>query len=52
MDYKQITVASGGVLRSQIAYQTAFKGFDVQVYDVDDEALERKKPLKVPKTSP
>jgi hypothetical protein len=27
MNYKNITVAGSGVLGSQIAYQTAFKGF-------------------------
>lgn len=39
MDYKNITVAGSGVLGSQIAYQTAYKGFDVNLYDVSDEAL-------------
>ncbi|MFP3360279.1 3-hydroxyacyl-CoA dehydrogenase NAD-binding domain-containing protein, partial [Planococcus sp. SIMBA_143] len=35
--------AGSGVLGSQIAYQTAFKGFDVTVYDINDEALEKAK---------
>lgn len=39
MDYKNITVAGSGVLGSQIAYQTAFKGFDVAIYDINDEAI-------------
>lgn len=39
MDYQHITVAGSGVLGSQIAYQTAFKGFNVTVYDINDEAL-------------
>ena len=39
MNYKKITVAGSGVLGSQIAFQTAFKGFDVTIYDVSDEAL-------------
>lgn len=43
MDYKNITVAGSGVLGSQIAYQTAFKGFDVSVYDINDEALGKAK---------
>lgn len=43
MDYKKITVAGSGVLGSQIAYQTAFKGFDVVIYDINDEAIERSK---------
>ena len=41
MDFKNITVAGGGVLGSQIAYQTAFKGFSVVLYDIDDIALTR-----------
>src|SRR5699024_3019038 len=41
MNYKNITVAGSGVLGSQIAYQTAFKGFNVSVYDINDEAVER-----------
>lgn len=43
MDFKHITIAGSGVLGSQIAYQTAFKGFDVCVYDIHDDALERAK---------
>ncbi|WP_349729751.1 3-hydroxyacyl-CoA dehydrogenase [Peribacillus frigoritolerans] len=43
MNYKNITIAGSGVLGSQIAYQTAFKGFNVSVYDINDEALERAK---------
>ena len=43
MNYKNITVAGSGVLGSQIAYQTAFKGFNVTVYDINDEAIERSK---------
>ena len=34
MNYKNITVSGTGVLGSQIAYQTAYKGFHVNVYDV------------------
>lgn len=43
MNYKNITVAGSGVLGSQIAFQTAFKGFNVSVYDINDEALARAK---------
>ncbi|WP_112181825.1 3-hydroxyacyl-CoA dehydrogenase [Paraliobacillus zengyii] len=43
MNYKNITVAGSGVLGSQIAYQTAFKGFNVFIYDINDEALEQAK---------
>lgn len=43
MKYTNITVAGSGVLGSQIAYQTAFKGFNVSVYDINDEALARAK---------
>lgn len=38
---KNITVLGTGVLGSQIAFQTAFHGFDVTAYDIDDAALER-----------
>ncbi|QYN61143.1 3-hydroxyacyl-CoA dehydrogenase [Bifidobacterium asteroides] len=34
-----VTVAGGGVLGSQIAYQSAFKGKKVTVYDINDEAV-------------
>lgn len=37
MDYKKIVVAGGGVLGSQIAFQTAYCGFDVTIYLVDEE---------------
>lgn len=37
--YVNITVAGSGVLGSQIAYQTAFKGFNVTVYDINEEAI-------------
>ncbi|ENH96228.1 3-hydroxybutyryl-CoA dehydrogenase [Gracilibacillus halophilus YIM-C55.5] len=40
MNFKQITVAGSGVLGSQIAFQTAYKGFDVTVYDITEDALD------------
>lgn len=43
MDFRNITIAGSGVLGSQIAYQTAFKGFDVYVYDISAEAIEQAK---------
>lgn len=43
MSFKNITVAGSGVLGSQIAYQTAFHGFTVSVYDINDEAIEKAK---------
>jgi 3-hydroxyacyl-CoA dehydrogenase len=43
LDFKNITVAGSGVLGSQIAFQTAYKGFDVSVYDINDEAIEKAK---------
>ena len=39
MNYKTITVAGSGVLGSQIAFQTAYKGFHVNVYDISDQVL-------------
>jgi len=41
MNIKHVAVAGAGVLGSQIAFQTAFKGFNVSSYDVDDEAVEK-----------
>jgi len=38
---KNITVLGTGVLGSQIAFQTAFHGFDVVAYDIDQGALDR-----------
>ncbi|MCH1624143.1 3-hydroxyacyl-CoA dehydrogenase [Fredinandcohnia quinoae] len=43
MNFKNVTVAGSGVLGSQIAYQTAFKGFNVTVYDINNDALENAK---------
>ena len=43
MKIKNVTVAGTGVLGSQIAFQTAFKGFKVSSYDINDEALENAK---------
>lgn len=43
MDYKNITVAGSGVLGYQIAFQTAFHGFNVTVYDINDDVLEKAK---------
>ncbi|RXZ47617.1 3-hydroxyacyl-CoA dehydrogenase [Agromyces fucosus] len=40
---RNITVLGTGVLGSQIAYQTAYRGFDVVAYDIDDAALEAAK---------
>ena len=39
MNYKNITVAGSGVLGSQIAFQTSYKGFHVNVYDISDQVL-------------
>ncbi len=38
-EFRKVTVLGTGVLGSQIAFQTAFHGFDVTAYDIDDEAL-------------
>lgn len=39
MEFKNVTVAGSGVLGSQIAFQVSFKGFNVTVYDINDEAV-------------
>lgn len=43
MTIKNVTVAGTGVLGSQIAFQIAFKGFNVTVYDIDDAILTQAK---------
>ncbi|MHA6260809.1 3-hydroxyacyl-CoA dehydrogenase [Sporosarcina sp. CAU 1771] len=43
MTIKKVTVAGGGVLGSQIAFQTAFKGYEVALYDINSEAIENAK---------
>lgn len=43
MEIKNVAVAGTGVLGSQIAFQTAFKGFNVSAYDISDEALDKAK---------
>ncbi|MDZ7714768.1 MAG: 3-hydroxyacyl-CoA dehydrogenase [Balneolaceae bacterium] len=40
---QSVTIAGSGVLGAQIAFQTAFHGFDVTVYDISDEMLEKAK---------
>ena len=39
MDIKNVTVIGSGVLGSQIAFQIAYSGFKVTVFDINDEAL-------------
>jgi 3-hydroxybutyryl-CoA dehydrogenase len=43
MEIKNVTIAGSGVLGSQIAFQTAFYGYAVVVYDISDEILEQSK---------
>ncbi|WP_327144157.1 3-hydroxyacyl-CoA dehydrogenase [Nocardia sp. NBC_01327] len=40
IDIRKVTVLGTGVLGSQIAFQTAFSGFEVTAYDIDDKALD------------
>ena len=40
MKYKKIVVVGGGILGSQIAYQTAYCGFDVTVLTVDAKSID------------
>lgn len=44
MDIKNIVVAGGGVLGSQIAFQSAYKGFNVKVWLRSEGSIERAKP--------
>ncbi|MER2115776.1 MAG: 3-hydroxyacyl-CoA dehydrogenase NAD-binding domain-containing protein, partial [Solibacillus isronensis] len=43
MNYKKVTIAGSGVLGSQIAFQSAFFGFEVSVYDINEEAITKAK---------
>ena len=43
MKIKNVTIAGGGTLGSQIAWQTAFHGFNVTVYDAFDKGIETSK---------
>lgn len=43
MKIKNVTICGAGTLGSQIAWQTAFKGFNVTVYDAFDKGIERGK---------
>lgn len=41
INIKNVTIAGAGTLGAQIAWQTAFMGFNVTVYDPSDKGLER-----------
>jgi len=43
MKIQNVTIAGGGTLGSQIAWQSAFRGFKVIVYDAFDNGLENSK---------
>lgn len=43
MNIKNVTVAGSGVLGYQIAFQTAFHGYNVTVYDINEEVLQKAK---------
>lgn len=43
MKFNNVTIAGSGVLGSQIAFQSAFFGFNVNVYDINDSAIEAAK---------
>ena len=44
MGIKKVTVIGGGVLGSQIAYQTAYSGYDVTIYMRSEGSIGRTKP--------
>lgn len=44
MNIKNVVVAGGGVLGSQIAFQSAFSGFDVTIWLRSEESVTRTKP--------
>ena len=43
MTIKNVTVLGAGALGSQIAFQTAYSGFAVSAYDVNDDLLAKAK---------
>lgn len=43
MTIKNVTVLGTGVLGAQVAFQTAYKGFSVTAYDINDAAVEKAK---------
>lgn len=43
MNFKNVTIAGSGVLGSQIAFQSAFFGFNVSVYDINEDVIEAAK---------
>ncbi len=43
MNFKNITAVGSGVLGYQIAFQVAFNGFKVTIYDINDDVLEKAK---------
>ena len=44
MGFKKVAVVGGGVLGSQIAYQVAYKGFDVTVWLRTEASIDRARP--------
>lgn len=44
MSFKKVTVIGGGVLGSQIAYQTAYCGFDVTIWMRSESSITRTQP--------
>lgn len=48
MTIKNVTIAGGGVLGGQIAFQSGFSGFNITVYDINQEAITRSKKLMEP----
>ncbi|MFC0314099.1 3-hydroxyacyl-CoA dehydrogenase [Gordonia phosphorivorans] len=47
-DIKKVLVIGTGVLGSQIAYQSAYSGFDVAVYDISDEIVGKARDVTFP----
>jgi 3-hydroxybutyryl-CoA dehydrogenase len=43
MKINNVTITGAGVLGSQVAWQTAFHGFNVSVFDISEEGLEKVK---------
>lgn len=43
MEFKKITTAGSGVLGAQVTFHTAFQGYQVSLYDLNEDVLEKAK---------
>ena len=51
-EIRKVAVLGTGVLGSQIAFQSAYTGFEVVAYDINDESLQKALSIGVQKGPP